>query len=73
MKENIYVRFGKKYRKIARNEKIEKGAMQSWEFGELQSILHDETIGQTPDDFSLERDFYNPIVTNTNFKGVYHD
>lgn len=56
-----YTRFGKKYRKIGRNEIIETGAMQSWCNGELQLIMNDETIGDMPSNFSDERDFYNPI------------
>ena len=62
MKENIYYRFNKPYRKLKRNEVIEEGAMQSWCLGELRPIMGgDETIGDTPSSFSDERDFYNPI------------
>jgi len=59
----IYTRFGKKYRKLKRNEIIKKGAMQSWCYGELQPIKNSdgETIGNTPSSFSDERDFYTPI------------
>lgn len=60
-KEIIYYRYGKPYRKLNRNEIIRKGAMQSFCLGELQPIAHPETIGQTPNDFSRERDFFNPI------------
>jgi hypothetical protein len=56
----IYQKDGKQFVKIARNEKIRSGAMHSWCGGELQPIMHDETIGQTPDDFSDEREFFNP-------------
>jgi len=61
--DHTYVRFGKKYRKLEVDEKIEEGAMQSWNFGELKSINNTDgkTIGLTPADFSDERDFYNPV------------
>ncbi len=42
MKEPIYYRFGKKYRRIKRNEKIMIGAMQSWCNGELQPIKNSD-------------------------------
>ena len=61
MKEIFYYRFGKKFRKISRNEKIEKGAMQSWCGGELQPIMGTDTIGDIPANFSDEREFYNPV------------
>lgn len=63
MKEPIYTRLGNKYRKLKRNEVIEKGAMQSWCLGELQPIKNSdgETIGDYPFNFSNERDFYNLI------------
>jgi len=63
MKPVIYQRHGKHYMKIGRTEVIEEGAMQSWCHGELQPIMNTdgETIGSTPEDFSDERDFYNPI------------
>jgi len=64
MKEIIYQRFGKKYRKIGRDEIIESGAMQSWDYGELQPIKGIGTIGDKPSSFSDERDFYNPITDN---------
>jgi len=62
-KNQIYIRFGKKYRKLMRNEIIKKGAMQSWCYGELQPIKNSDgrTIGDTPSSFSNERNFYNPI------------
>ena len=58
----VYYRFGKKYIKLKRDEVIKKGAMQSWENGELQPIANSdgETIGNIPASFSDERDFYNP-------------
>lgn len=61
--EAIYYRFGKKYRKLGRNEIIQEGAMQSWCYGELMPITNsdEETVGGMPADFSDERDFYNPI------------
>jgi len=61
MKENIYIRFGKKYRKLKRDEIIKKGAMQTWLGGELMPIISPETIGDTPSSFSDEREFYNPV------------
>lgn len=61
-----YVRFGKKYRKLGRDEVIEEGAMQSMCNGELFPILNAEgsTVGNIPASFSDERDFYNPIESN---------
>jgi len=62
-KNLIYNRFGKKFKKIQRNEIIKEGAMQSWDDGELQPIKNSDgkTIGDTPSSFSDEKDFYNPI------------
>ena len=59
----VYVKDGKPYRKLNRDEVIQKGAMQSWCHGELQPILNSdgETIGDIPSSFSDKRDFYNPI------------
>jgi len=57
----VYHRLGRKYRKLERNEVIKEGAMHSWCGGELSPIMNDGTVGQTPNDFSNERDFYNPI------------
>lgn len=67
MKEPIYQRFGKKYRKLKRDEVILPGAMQSWAHGELRPIVNSdgETIGGTPNDFSEERDFYNLLTQPT--------
>lgn len=62
MRENIYWRFGKKYRKIKRDEKIQIGAMHSFCGGELSPICGNDTIGDTPSSFSDEREFYNPII-----------
>lgn len=61
MKENIYYRFGNKYKKLKRDEVIKRGAMHSYCGGELMPIINDETVGQTPSDFSDEREFYNPM------------
>ena len=63
MTKTIYHRFGKRYRKLKRNEIIKKDALQSWEHGELQPITNADgnTIGNTPKEFSNERDFYNLI------------
>ncbi len=62
-KNLIYTRFGKKFKKINRDEIIKEGAMQSWEDGELQPLGNGDgkTIGDIPSSFSNERDFYNPI------------
>lgn len=59
----IYIRFGKKYKKLERDEIIKEGAMQSWCHDELNPITNADgkTIGSTPSQFSDERDFYNPI------------
>ncbi len=59
----IYQRFGKKYRKIDRDEVIKAGAMQSWHGGELSPIMNSDskTIGNRPSNFSDEREFYNPL------------
>ena len=54
---------GKKYRKLDREEFIKPGAMYSWNNSKLMPITNfsRETIGNTPSDFSDERDFYNPV------------
>ena len=57
----VYHRLGREYRKLRRDEVIEIGAMHSWCNGELNPILNEKTIGMTPNDFSDEREFYNPI------------
>lgn len=59
--EIIYYRFGRKFRKIGRDEIIKYGAMHSYDHFELNPILHDSTVGKTPADFSSQRNFYNPI------------
>jgi hypothetical protein len=64
MKENIYIRFGRKFRKIGRNEKIEEGAMHYFCGGELWPIKSPDTVGDIPASFSDEREFYNPIPEN---------
>ena len=63
MKDRIYFRFGKRYHKIEMNWVIADGAMQSWCGGELMPITNADgnTIGNTPANFSPEREFYNPI------------
>ena len=61
MKEITYYKNGKKFRKIGRDEVIEEGAMHSIMDGELHSVKFPETIGETPSDFSDDRNFYNPI------------
>lgn len=60
-KDNIYYRFGKRYRKIRRDEKIEEGAMHSYCGCELKPIMGIGTVGDIPANFSDEREFYNPI------------
>jgi len=63
MGKPLYYKDGRPYRKLKRDEHIEKGAMHSWCLGELMPITNndDETIGNTPSGFSAERDFYNMI------------
>lgn len=61
MKKIIYHRFGKKFRKIERNEIIKKGAMQSWCGGELRPIKGWDTVDDKPSSFNEERDFYNLV------------
>ena len=61
MKDIVYYRNNKKYRKIDRNEVIEEGAMHSILDGELHTVKFPETVGETPSDFSADRNFYNPI------------
>ena len=43
----IYIKDGKKYRKLNRYETIPEGAMNSWNHGELQPIMNTdgETVG----------------------------
>lgn len=60
-KDIIYYRFGKKYRKIGRDEIISEGAMHCWCGGELMPIMNKDTIGDRPSSFSEEREFFNPI------------
>ena len=59
-----YIRFGKRYKKLGRYEIIKEGAMQSWCHGELEPIKNSDggTIGDVPNSFSDERNFYNPIT-----------
>ena len=60
-KDQVYWRFGKKYKKISRNEIIKEGAMHSFCDGELFPVINSDTIGDIPSNFSDERDFYNPV------------
>ena len=60
VKEYKYFR-GKGYQKIGRFEVIKEGAMQSWHNNGLQFIRDPRTIGDIPDNFSPQREFYNPI------------
>ena len=64
MKHDIYYKYNKKYRKLGGDEIIKEGAMQSWCNGELQPITNSDgnTIGDIPNSFSKERDFYNSIT-----------
>jgi len=62
MKEPVYYKDAKQYRKIHRDETIHAGAMQSWCGGELHPLMGTDTIGDIPASFSDERDFYNPII-----------
>lgn len=58
----IYYRYGIKLRKLNRTEKITINCLQSFNYGELHEIMFpEETVGQTPADFSDEREFYIPI------------
>lgn len=59
MKPIVYRRFGNDYRKLGRDEKIKEGALHSWNGGALRPVMNADTVGQTPADFSDERDFYN--------------
>lgn len=55
------IKNGKEYQRVERHEIIKEGAMLSWREESLQPVLNPNTIGKTPSDFSLEREFYNPI------------
>jgi hypothetical protein len=70
MKTPVYWRHGKPYLKVKRDEVIKEGAMHSWCGGELRTVKSPETIGQTPNDFSDEREFYNPIKTEVTVNEV---
>lgn len=61
MKELIYTRYGKPYRKIGRNEVILEGYLHSFCGGELHPIITPETIGDAPSSFSDEREFFVPL------------
>lgn len=61
MKTIIYQRFGKEYRKMGRDEIIREGCMHSWCLGELFPIMNSQVYGQTPSNFSDERDFFSPV------------
>lgn len=66
MGKNIYIRFGKPYRKLDRNESIPIGSMHSFCGGELHPIINPKTIGDKPSSFSFEREFYAPIKETKN-------
>lgn len=51
-----------KYRKLNRNEIIKKGDRHSLHNGKLQTIKNKETFGQTPAEFSIDRDFYRRVI-----------
>jgi len=59
--EGIYLFEGRKYRKLRRDEKIAAGAIHSFAGAPLHPICSKETIGQTPNNFSEKRDFFNPV------------
>ncbi len=51
---------GELYYKVEMNEPIKKRAFHSYgDFGPVP-ILHPETVGQTPSNFSPKRTFWNP-------------
>jgi len=58
---HIYYYKGKQYLKVPRNGIIKEGACQSYLSGSLYPIMHTDTVGQSPKDFSDKRNFYNPI------------
>lgn len=60
--EYIYYHKGKQYLKVPRDGIIKEGAVHSYGGGELHPIVHEDTVGQSPKDFSDEREFYNPIL-----------
>ena len=65
MKKKTYFVNGKEYRKLERDEIIEKGAMQSlYNDSYLFPIVNADgnTVGDRPKHFSVKRDFYNPIL-----------
>lgn len=52
---------GKKYYKLKRDEKIEKGALHQHYYGKRCNLIkHEKTIGKKPSDF-MQRRFYNPL------------
>jgi hypothetical protein len=59
----IYLKDGKQFRKISRNEIIKEGAYHNWSCGELHRIVNSETIGKTPNDFGSDREFFNLLKT----------
>ncbi len=61
MKDIVYIKNDKKYRKIGRDEVIEEGAMHAILDGELHRIKFPDTVGDKPSSFSNDRNFYNPI------------
>jgi len=66
MQDIIYIKYGKKYRKLNRDEIITRGAMHSYDNGELNPIINPDTVGKTPNDFLPRRDFYNLIKEESN-------
>jgi len=66
-KNFVYIRHGKKFRKIGRDEIIEEGAYHAWCGGELEPIKGIDTIGDKPSSFSDEREFFNPMMEGVKF------
>ncbi len=50
-----------KYVQLRPNDIIKAGAMHSIDFGLMMPIFNEETIGQTPSEFSKERTFFNRV------------
>jgi len=56
-----YIIYNKKiYEKVKQKEKIKEGAIHCL-FGYIHPIIGIDTIGDTPESFSKNRIFYNPI------------
>lgn len=59
--KDIYYKNGQRYRKIGRDEVFQEGTMWSWDSRDLEPIDPSyRPIGQTPDNFPLWINFYNP-------------